>query len=114
MPPAGERRRRTEAVLLCVALVGGLVTLGVVANSHYRFTTWLFWRYLSIIGMAAWWTAGCASMGLFLLERLGIPGVTRGGVGAQADPWRDALPLAFPLGVLAFQLAIFVVGLAGG
>jgi hypothetical protein len=74
-----------------------------VGHSHYPIQSWLFWHYLLVSGLAGLWAVGCASLGCFLFSRF-----ARRSCQAPAD-----LALAFPLGVLAFQLAIFLLGLAG-
>jgi hypothetical protein len=96
------RREHLRAALLCLSLLGAIAIFLGVVNKHYAIGHWLVWRYLTAAGLAAFWAASCAAMGCFLFARLGL--------GTGRD--RDELVLAFPLGVLAFQLAMFLLGLA--
>jgi hypothetical protein len=101
--PAGRPtwRERVRTVLLCLALLGAIVIFLASVNEHYAVGRWLFWRYLAAGGLAAFWLASCAAMGTFLFARLGL-GTRRG---------HGDLAVAFAVGVLAFQLAIFLLGL---
>jgi hypothetical protein len=96
-------RPRIVDVVLSLALLAALVLFVGVTNYHYPVQTWLAWHYLSVGILAVAWALACLSCGHFLLERLRI------------NPANAALErvLAFPLGVFAFQIAIFVLGLAG-
>jgi hypothetical protein len=103
-PPPGRAswRQRLRTILLCLALLGGIVIFLGVVGQHYDIRRWLFWRYLAAGSLAAVWAASCAALGGFLLARFGF--ISGRGAGD--------LVLAFPVGVLAFQLAIFLLGLA--
>jgi hypothetical protein len=78
-----------------------LIFLGVV-HQHYPIQRWLFWHYLLVASLAGMWAISCASAGCFLFTRFAL----RPCRGA------DDLVLAFPLGVFAFQLVMFLLGLA--
>jgi hypothetical protein len=93
-----------QGLLLGAALVAAIVIFAAVTNFHYPLRNWLAWRYLWVSTLALVWMASCVSAGLALLHRL------RCTVAEEPDL---LLPLAFPLGVLAFQLGIFVIGLGG-
>ncbi len=84
-------------------MAGAAFYAGVV-NRYYPFGRWLFFRYASIAAIALVWAAACVSAGHALLSRLFRP----------ALPLREHLVLAFASGVFLFQLAVFLVGLAGG
>jgi hypothetical protein len=89
--------------LQSLALLAGIVIFLCVVHQHYPIQRWLFWHYLGVSLLSALWAAACASFGCFLASRFKL--------ASCAGP-RD-LVLAFPLGVLAFELAIFLLGLAG-
>jgi len=88
---------------LCVALLAATVLMLAVVNQHYAINRWLVWRYGYYWVASAVWALSCLSAGCFILSRLRL--LDRAG--------RDALVFAFPLGVFAFQLAIFLLGLLG-
>ena len=92
-----------RSILLALALLAGLAVFLSVVHPHYPIQEWLFWRYSAAATLAGVWAASCAAAGCFVLTRLRM-GSTRGA---------DQLALAFPVGVLVFQLSIFVLGLAG-
>jgi hypothetical protein len=103
-PPAHSTcSDRLRTILLSLALLAGIAIFLNVIDSHYAIGRWLFWRYLAAAGLAAVWAGSCAAMGCFLLARFGLT--------LQRDSGEFAL--AFPVGMLAFQLAIFLLGLAG-
>jgi hypothetical protein len=101
--PRGSWGDRLSTILLSLALVAAIVIFLCVVHAHYPIQHWLFWHYLLVGVLAGLWAASCASVGCFLLRRF-APYSCR----SPAD-----LALAFPLGVFAFQLAIFFLGLAG-
>jgi hypothetical protein len=94
---------RLSTVLQILALVAAIAIFLGAVHSHYPIQRWLFWHYLLVGTLAALWALGCASLGCFLLTRFKLCSCS-----CSAD-----LVLAFPVGVLAFQLAIFLLGLAG-
>ena len=89
--------------MLVGVLVGALAFLIGVANWHYALNTWLAWRYLWVGGLAVFWALSCLSCGTFLLAKLGV----------QLEDRATEAALAFPLGVVAFEVAMFLLGLAG-
>lgn len=96
-------RLRSSNVPLVVALLAALGLLLGATNFHYPIAAWLVWRYLWVGGLAVLWAASCLSCGYWLSRRLRVRLESRA-LGAA---------LAFPLGVLAFQLAIFLLGVVG-
>ena len=86
---------------LSVVLLGGLALFLGVVNHHYPLPYWLVWRYLWVGGLALFWGASCLGCGYFLLDRLRI----------EDQPDQPRAALAFPLGVFAFETAMFVLGL---
>jgi hypothetical protein len=102
-PETMHARDRIINVLLCLLLAAAIGIFLWVVDVHYAVSDWLAWRYLTIAALTLVWSVSCVSAGCFLLDRMGI--------GSRAD-YRE-LVLAFPLGVLAFQLAMFLLGLAG-
>jgi hypothetical protein len=89
--------------LLIAALLAAIgIFLGVV-HQHYPIEQWLFWRYLAAAVLAGTWAISCAAIGCVVLERLGM---------SLPSP-HDRVVLAFPVGVLTFQLSIFLLGLVG-
>jgi len=96
-------RSRITTGLQALALAAAIAVFLGVVHRHYPIQRWLFWHYLRVAVLAGFWASACASAGCFLAARLRLARCARG-----AD-----LVLAFPLGVLAFELAIFLLGLAG-
>lgn len=90
-------------VLQSLALLAAIAIFLGVVNQHYPIQRWLFWHYLGVSLLSGLWAVACASVGCFLVARLELADCAR-----PAD-----LVLAFPLGVLAFELLIFLLGLAG-
>ncbi|MCU0687707.1 MAG: hypothetical protein MUF34_36610, partial [Polyangiaceae bacterium] len=74
-----------------------------VVNDHSPIKQWLVWTYLVCWGVAALFAASCFAAGHRLLLRLVGPSL----------PVLEHLACAFPLGVLLFQLLVFLAGLAG-
>ncbi len=96
-------RKRLATVWQTLALLAGVILFLSVVHSHYPIQRWLFWHYLWIWLLSGLWAAGCASVGCFLLSRFRL---------AACRDTAD-LVVAFPVGVLSFELAIFLLGLAG-
>lgn len=94
---------RIRNTLLTLALGGAVALLVAVVSAHYPIQRWLFWRYLAYWVLALGWAASCLGFGAWLLDRLRV---ASGSMTSHAA-------LAFPLGVFAFQTAMFVLGLAG-
>lgn len=99
----GRARQRLATGLQALALIAAITLFLAVVHRHYPIQNWLFWRYLGVGTLAGLWAASCASLGCFVLARAGIASCRRA----------SDLALAFPVGVLAFELAIFLLGLAG-
>ncbi len=94
-------RENLSTLLLCIVLTACIGSFVAIVNPHYPIQTWLCWHYMGFWLACALWAASCASAGYFLLGKLAVRG----------EPGHDLLELAFPLGVFAFQLAIFLLGL---
>ncbi len=101
--PAYNRERVRSALLLVVLLAGAAVFL-VNVDAHYAIRRWLIWRYAGYWMLSLTWAGACLSLGSVLLARLHPRELAHPG---------DAWVFAFPLGVFAFHLAIFVLGLLG-
>jgi hypothetical protein len=99
----GRARQRLATGLQALALLAAITLFLAVAHHHYPIQHWLFWRYLGVGVLAGLWAASCASFGCFVLARTGVAACRRA----------SDLVLAFPVGVLAFELAIFLLGLGG-
>jgi hypothetical protein len=102
-PPRGPWRARLATLLQSLALLAAIIVFLALVNQHYPIHRWLFWHYLGVSVLSASWAAACASVGCFLAARFEIADCT-----SPSD-----LVLAFPLGVLAFELLIYMLGLAG-
>lgn len=102
-PSPPSRPARVRVVLEAVALVAAIAIFLGAVHRHYPIQRWLFWHYLGASLLSGVWALACASGGCFIAARLKLVSCTR-----QSD-----LVLAFPLGVLAFELSIFLLGLAG-
>jgi hypothetical protein len=89
--------------LLLVAALGGVAAIGVAENAHYPIRQWLLLRELGYFLLALYWGIACLAVGLEILER---------SVPRQYRTW-EAPFLGFPLGVLAFGMVVFLVGLLG-
>ncbi|MEP6652155.1 MAG: hypothetical protein ABJA82_02290 [Myxococcales bacterium] len=96
-------RLRSSNIPLIVALAAALVLMLGAVNFHYPIAAWLVWRYLWVGGLALFWAASCLSCGYWLCSKLRLRWESRA---------LEAV-LAFPLGVLAFQGAIFLLGVVG-
>lgn len=82
----------------------GLWVFGRVVDQHDAVSGWLLWRYLRVIAAAVVWAAACLAGGFALLD------VLKPGVRAL----REKLVVSFALGVLAWAVLTFVVGLFHG
>jgi hypothetical protein len=108
-PMAGEPRsgprettghgRPRVAVFATLLLAAGF--FAVFVHRFYPIHTWLCWRYgfawLVVLG----WLTACLSLGNLALVRL----------FSHTIPLRERLTFALPIGILAFGLAIFALGL---
>jgi len=102
-PPSLLARVRSSDVALGGALSCALAILLGVMNWHYEIATWLAWHYFMVATLALLWAVSCLGCGSYLLGKLQARSA-----GSVREP-----ALAFPLGVLSFQVAIFLLGLAG-
>jgi hypothetical protein len=80
------------------------VAIGAAVDRHVPVRHWLFWRYASYWVAALVWAASCFSAGDFVVAR----------VRGRRLPMLEHLATALPIGVLAFELVMFVVGSFGG
>ncbi|HKP57960.1 MAG TPA: hypothetical protein VJV78_14605 [Polyangiales bacterium] len=84
--------------------LGLLLATAILLHSvqrHYPLEKWLFWRYARYWGAALIWSLGCASLGHRLLRAL---------LGRPL-PFLEQLAVGQALGVFAFQLALYVLGM---
>jgi hypothetical protein len=89
-----------------LALVLSAATIGFAAylDSFYPLQNWLFFRYAFYWLVTLLWATSCLSLGFRL-----IPWFSRGGLRRSEE-----LVLGFALGVFAFCMAVFVIGLLHG
>jgi hypothetical protein len=99
-----SRLERYRAPLLAAVLVAALVYFGNVLEHVYALRKWLFWHYLGCWVGAVAWLAACLIGGYALL----------GAIVRGALPKLEQLTLGLALGVGAFGLAVFFVGLVHG
>jgi dolichyl-phosphate-mannose-protein mannosyltransferase len=102
MPPVRPKLARiTPNAGVSVALVLGTGILLASVQRHYPIQHWVFWRY------ATYWIAAlalcfsCAAGGHAILRA----------IFRRPLPWLEQLALAQALGIFAFQLALFVLGI---
>ena len=97
----------SRAWLRPALLTAWLVVAAVVAlhelDPFYPVRHWLIFTYLGIWAAALLWSLGCAGMGLRLVRRLGIEA-----------PFRERLLYGGALGIFAYALAMFVLGIVHG
>ncbi|HKP59955.1 MAG TPA: hypothetical protein VJV78_24695 [Polyangiales bacterium] len=94
---AGRLRRATITL-------GLLAATGILLHSvhrHYPIEHWLFWRYAKYWLAAGIWSVSCASAGHRLL----------GALRQRPLPFLEELAVGQALGVFAFQLMLFVLGM---
>lgn len=98
-----EQRTREQVrnIVLCVALVAAIGYFLQVVDAHCAVRNWLCWRFLGYWVLVTIWGASCLSGGTFLLRHLQPP---RSRVSSE-------FALAFPLGVFAFAMGMFLLGL---
>ncbi|HKU39803.1 MAG TPA: hypothetical protein VJR89_16700 [Polyangiales bacterium] len=92
---------RRGGVALGLLLATGILLMSV--QRHYPIEQWLFWRYAKYWIAALVWSLGCASLGHRLLRAL---------LG-QPLPFLEQLAISQALGVFAFQLIMYVLGMLG-
>jgi hypothetical protein len=95
---------KARTIGLVATLLAGAALFAVVVGRHYPLEDWLFWRYLGYWVAALFWASCCAASGYSLLTWFLPAGLSMG----------ERLSLGFVVGVFAFSLAIFFVGLLGG
>lgn len=110
-PEALRRVRRLRSLFaraapwaICALCLGGVALFLSVVGDHYPVRKWLFWVYGEIWMLTLFCGAGCLATGDLVLERV---------FGYRA-PLRERLVMGFAVGVLAFMVGVFVVGLFGG
>ena len=94
--------RRVQLLLPATIVASAIVLYSI--DVHYPVREWLLSRTLQYWILAVYWAAGCLSTGLEILSH-----VAKGRYRVTEAPF-----IAFPLGVLAFGIATFAVGLGGG
>jgi hypothetical protein len=111
MAGASEKPPSTAARVLAGARGAALVALLLAAAAFFlwyvdRFHAakdWLFWRYARYWASAFVWLLACLSLGHACVRRF-FPG---------SFTMVERLTMALPVGVYAFHVAIFLLGLAG-
>jgi hypothetical protein len=96
-PRATRARVRNGA--LAVSLFGALSAFAWFVHGHYPISEWLFWRYAAYWAYSALFAVASFSSGLAILHWAQI-----------RLPLLERLAIAFAIGVFAFQLAMFLVG----
>lgn len=91
-------RQRLAHLLLCAILVACIGYFATTMSQFHAISDWLVWRYLGYWLLAIVWLASSAALGFRLLRWL-LP----------QDP--PKLVFALPLGVFAFHLTIFLLGI---
>ncbi|HEU4534207.1 MAG TPA: hypothetical protein VFS00_08815 [Polyangiaceae bacterium] len=107
-PPGADHGRLGRVArqgLLTAALLAATYHLATIFNAHYPVREWLFWHYLRCWAHALAFGLACLSSG-----RLVVRALTRAEGPTTGEQWA----LGFATGALAFGLALFGVGLAGG
>lgn len=94
---------RAQQILLPLWLVAAIVIFAAVVHPHYPIERWLFWRYAGYWLACAVWATSCLGLGHAVLRRL---------VGLRL-PLLQHLAVAFPLGILGFELLMFAAGMLG-
>ncbi|GMV17680.1 MAG: hypothetical protein HS104_32180 [Polyangiaceae bacterium] len=82
------------------ALVAGIALFAWVAHGHYPIQKWLFWRYAGYWAAVLLFVASCTSLGLRLVRLAGL-----------SARLHERVFVAFALGLFAFELSMFVLGL---
>src|SRR3954469_13566417 len=89
---------------LVAIIVGAIVFFAAFTHRFYAVQDWLFWRFAAYWIVDLLWAGACLSFGHAVLGR----------VFCGTLPKSEQLTLGLALGVLAFGMAVFVVGLAHG
>ncbi len=93
---------KLSAFLPLVALAAGIAVLATF-NAAYPIRQWLLVRVVGYWALALYWGAGCFALGLELVRR----------VAPRQYRCSEVPFVAFPMGVLAFGILVFVVGVLG-
>lgn len=93
---------RVRAIVLPIWLLAAAGIFLAVMHPHYPIQHWLFWRY------ASYWL----SCGVFAVCCLGLGHAVVRRITGPRLPLLQHLSVAFPIGVFAFELLMFFVGLA--
>ncbi|MEJ7730219.1 MAG: hypothetical protein WKG00_13500 [Polyangiaceae bacterium] len=92
-----------ERVVLPLVILGGAVWFVRFYGGFYPFEHWLFWRYLGYWLSCAVFSVACLSAGYAVVKRW----------RSSPLPFRETLVLSFATGVVAFYLAMNVLGMFG-
>ena len=92
---------RTRRALLVASLLVALALLARLSGSHDPIGQWLFWRWAQAATLAAGWALACVSAGHAVVRRTLV----------TLPPSPARLALSAGVGVLAFYLGAFVLGL---
>jgi hypothetical protein len=106
MPSPGGFQKISGLLRRATICFGLLLATGILLFSvqrHYPIEHWLFWRYAKYWIAALLWSLACASLGHRLLRAL---------LGRPL-PFLEQLAIGQALGVFAFQLALYVLGMLG-
>jgi hypothetical protein len=95
---------RLRQIAVAVLAAAGLAVAIWQLGGHYPLDKWLFWIYLEIWTLCGFWALACLAGGHAVLRRVVGPSL----------PLRQQALYAFAIGVLAFALGIFFIGLAHG
>jgi hypothetical protein len=98
--PSNNRRLLTN-LALSVLLIASIWGFSSELDRHYAIAHWLVWRYIGYWLAAITWALSCLAFGLRTVRALRV--------ARHGDD--DNLVLAFPLGVFAFHLAVFILGI---
>lgn len=101
--PVSKIETYARRAAVCLGLIAGTAILLASVERHYPIRHWLFWRYATYWVAAGVWSIGCAATGRTLLRLL----------LRRPLPFLEELATGFAVGVFAFQLAMFGLGLLG-
>lgn len=96
-----DTRRSLGVAAIAVA---GLVGFALVVHRHYPIQDWFAWRWLLLVGYTAAFQAACVAVGSRALPRV---------LGERKLPLLETWLAAMGLGVVAFVLAMYIVGALG-
>ena len=97
---AHPRMESIRRVMVPLGACAGLVLFGAIVHRHYPLQNWLFFRYLKVWLLVAYWGIGCLACGHAIASRV-------------APGWRasERAVVAGALGFFSFFLLMFVGGL---